>query len=235
MPATKDWTIELDGLPFHYRETGDPSAPPLVALHALGLDARDWDGVAAALAGDYRVLALDQRGHGTSARPDAYSFELMRDDLARFADALGLDRFTLLGHSMGGTVAFLFAEAQPARIGRLVVVDTPPPVGGNMPEPPAEAPQPVPFDWRLLAPIVRQLNRPDSAWWAKLPDITAPTLLIGGGTTSHVPQEKLAEVAALIPDCRLITIEGAGHNVHTTRPKEFLAAVRPFLKQSDAC
>ncbi len=61
---------------------------------------------------------------------------------------------------------------------------------------------------------VRQLYSPDPAWWENLVTITIPTLIIGGGATSHIPQEKLAEVAHLIPDCRLVTIEGAGHTIH---------------------
>ncbi|WP_286184919.1 alpha/beta fold hydrolase [Bacillus sp. SD075] len=65
----------MNGLTFQYRETGDVSAPPLVVLHALGKSAESWDQVAAALGENYRVLALDQRGHGGSARTNAYSFE----------------------------------------------------------------------------------------------------------------------------------------------------------------
>lgn len=69
--------IDLNGLIFQYRETGDLSAPPLIALHALGQNAESWDEVAAVLGEKYRVLALDQRGHGGSARTGIYSFELM--------------------------------------------------------------------------------------------------------------------------------------------------------------
>jgi pimeloyl-ACP methyl ester carboxylesterase len=54
-----------------------------------------------------------------------------------------------------------------------------------------------------------------------LPDNTSPT--------SHVPQEKLAEVAALFPDCRLVTIPDAGHIIHLTRPEEYIALLRDFL------
>jgi esterase len=174
-------------------------------------------------------LTPDQRGHGKSEHTDAYSFELMRDDAIGLADALGLRRFSLVGHSMGGTVAFLIAEQWPERIHRLIIEDTPPPWGSNLPAPPAEPPEPVPFDWRLLEPIVRQLNHPNPAWWDQLSEITAPTLIIGGGTTSHVPQGRLAEAAARTPDCRLLTFEGAGHNVHGSRPDAFCAAVRDFL------
>lgn len=232
MTSIVDRTISLADLTFHYREAGEPTAPPLVLLHALGCDARDWDGIVPALAESYHVLALDQRGHGESARPEHYSFEAMRDDLKAFADALSLERFTLIGHSMGGTVAFLFAEMWPNRIERLIIEDTPPPFvnasigGGPIPD---EPPSPVPFDWRLLKPIIGQLRAPDPAWWDNLPLITAPTLIIGGGLISHIPQEKLAEVAELIPDCRLVTVEGAGHAVHKNRPSEYKDIVRDFL------
>jgi esterase len=225
-----DHTISLADLTFHYREAGDPGAPPLILLHALGTVAQDWNGTASALADRYYVLALDQRGHGESARPGAYSFELMRDDLKAFADALSLDRFTLIGHSMGGTVAFLFAERWPERVERLVIEDTSPPHGNSdFIDPPDEAPGSVPFDWQLVKPIVRQLCSPDPAWWNDLPAITAPTLIIGGGSTSHIPQEELAEVARMIPNCQLVTVEGAGHAIHRDRRKEFRALLQEFL------
>src|SRR5579884_4063474 len=143
----------LGGLPFHYHEAGSPDHPPLVLLHALGADARDWDEITAALADRAHVFALDQRGHGESARTDGYSFEAMRDDLRAFVDALALGRFSLIGHSMGGTVAYLFAETWPERIERLVFEDTPPPRAmgthdaDNIPD---EPPQPVPYEWRLV-------------------------------------------------------------------------------------
>jgi esterase len=233
MTTLVDHTISLADLTLHYREAGNLDAPPLVLLHGMGDMVQSWDEVALALAERYHVLALSQRGHGESARPGIYSFELMRDDLKAFADALSLERFTLIGHSMGGTVAFLFAEGWPDRIERLVIEDTPPPYSGildpNTPEPPEEAPGAVPFDWRVVAPIFHQLRNPDPSWWDDLPTITAPTLIIGGGSISHVPQEKLPEVAGLIPDGRFIVIEGGGHTVHKNRPEEYKTILRDFL------
>ncbi|BCL79812.1 alpha/beta hydrolase [Ktedonobacteria bacterium brp13] len=234
MTVLSDHTIELSDLTFHYREAGNPGAPPLILLHQLLADAQDWDEIALTLAEHYHIFALDQRGHGGSARPGIYSFELMRDDLKAFADALLLDRFTLIGHSMGGTVAFLFAESWPERIERLVIEDTPPPHGKSaLSDIPEEPPETVPphwqSNWQLVKSIVRQLRNPDPSWWRDLPTITAPTLIIGGGSTSDIPQEQLAEVAHLIPDCRLVTIEGAGHTVHQNRPEEYKALLRNFL------
>lgn len=221
--------IELNGLNFQYRETGDATAPPLVALHALGRNAESWDPVAVVLGKKYRVLALDQRGHGGSARPGAYSFELMTDDLHLFANTLGLERFTLLGHSMGGTVSYLYAETHPSRVERLVVEDTPPPFQDKPLDIPSEPSEPLPFDFKVLPAIFHQLNEPNPGWWERLTDILSPTLIVGGGSTSHIPQDKLREVSQLIPNCELVTIEGAGHGVHFEKLAEFLNVVTSFL------
>ncbi|MFD6442851.1 alpha/beta fold hydrolase [Peribacillus sp. NPDC060186] len=220
--------IELNGLNFQYRETGEPSAPPLVALHALGKSAESWDQVAAILGEKYRVLALDQRGHGGSGRTSDYSFELMCDDLLHFANAMNLERFTLIGHSMGGTVSYLFSETFPSRIERLIVEDTPPPFLDKPIEVPSKPSEPLPFDWPVVPSILRQLNEPNPEWWTRLTDIIMPTLIIGGGS-SHIPQNKLQEVSELIPNCKLVTIEDAGHFVHDANLPAFLAAVKSFL------
>ncbi|MDM5209419.1 alpha/beta fold hydrolase [Cytobacillus kochii] len=220
--------IELNGLTFQYRESGEPSAPPLVALHALGKSAESWDQVAAVLGEKYRVLALDQRGHGGSARTSTYSFELMSDDLFHFANAMNLERFALIGHSMGGTVSYLFSETFPSRIERLIIEDTPPPFPDKPIEVPSKPSDPLPFDWLVVSSILQQLNEPNPEWWARLTDIIMPTLIIGG-ESSHIPQNKLQEVSERIPNCELVTIEGAGHFVHDANLPAFLAAVKSFL------
>ena len=225
----QDRTIELRGLRFRYREAGELQRPPVVLLHHLGGDSEGWDAVASALCDRFRVLALDQRGHGHSVRAVPYSFEEMRDDVGALVDRLGLPRFSLIGHSMGGTVAFLVAQRWPERVEALIVEDTPPPRGSNLPDPPQDPPGPVGFDWPLAHAIVQQLNRPDPAYWERLSAIEARTLIIGGGATSPIPQESLAEVAKRIPRAQLRTIDGAGHLVHATRPDEFTALVRSFL------
>jgi len=105
--------VDLGGLGFRYWELGSTDATRVLLLHALGRDADDWLAVGRALCDRWRVIALDQRGHGGSARPGAYGFELMRDDLAALVDALSLGRIGMIGHSMGGVVAYLYAEAHP--------------------------------------------------------------------------------------------------------------------------
>ena len=130
---------------------------------------------------------------------------------------------------MGGTVATLFAECYPDRLTGLILVDSPPPDGSGTWDPGPRPDGDLPYDWAVMPAIFAQLNHPDPAWWGELPAITAPTLVIGGGTASPVPQQLLATVADLVPGATLVTIKSAGHAVHRTRPTEFLAAVRPFL------
>lgn len=123
--AFADRTVRLGALRFHYTDWGSPGAPAVVLLHGITGHARGWDTLASALSPDLRVLALDQRGHGDSdAPPDAdYRVTAMAEDLRAFADALGLARFALVGHSMGGRVAIAFAGDHGARLDRLVLVD----------------------------------------------------------------------------------------------------------------
>ena len=92
---------------------------------------RTWRAVAPALARDFRVIAPDQRGFGGSDKPEgveAYRTDRIVEDLIALADALGLDRFTLVGHDWGGAVAWLAALRHPDRIGRLVIVNAPHPL-----------------------------------------------------------------------------------------------------------
>jgi pimeloyl-ACP methyl ester carboxylesterase len=125
--------VTLDGLKFHYLDwSGD--GPPLVMLHGFTGHAHSWDHTAAALSDRYRVLALDQRGHGDSGWAPRYGSRPMIDDVLAFFDALQLGAVTLMGLSMGGNVAYLFAAAHPERVQRLIVLDIGPevaPVGAE--------------------------------------------------------------------------------------------------------
>lgn len=224
---TERLDVSVNGVRLACHIRGAVDAPPLVLLHGLGSDAGTWDTVAAEFAKHFQVVAIDQRGHGDSDRPAEYSFELMRDDVLGVLDRLGLDRINLLGHSMGGTVAYLVAEKEPSRIGRLILEDTPPPFPAGRIA--AERPdEPVPFDWAVVPAIIGQLNDPDPAWWERLTEITAKTLIIAGGPDSHVPQDKIAEAAARIPGGTLQVIP-VGHQVHASRPAEFAATTLGFI------
>src|SRR2546428_6712449 len=120
-----DRTIALRGRRFHYTEWGAPTSPALVMLHGVTGHARTWDEEAAGLAARYRVLALDQRGHGDSDPPldGDYTVAAMAGDLTAFVDALGVPRVSIVGLSMGGRVAIAFAGQSPRRMEKLGIVD----------------------------------------------------------------------------------------------------------------
>ena len=125
-----DELIEMRGMRFHYRDwpSQKPGARDLVLLHGFTGHARSWDAFAEAMTDRYRVLALDQRGHGESAwaAADKYGAEEMVHDLAAFVAAMGLKRFALLGLSMGGNVAIHYAGRRPPELAELVIVDIAP-------------------------------------------------------------------------------------------------------------
>lgn len=220
--------VELgSGIRIGCRISGAARGPAVVLLHALGERAASWSGVEPRFASLFRVVGLDLRGHGDSDRPGVYTFELMRDDVIEVLEIMDLREVVLIGHSMGGAVAYLVAQAQPDRIARLVVEDVPPPFPRTRPVP--ERPEgALEFDWALVPAIVGQVNDPTRRWWRLLPEITAPTLLVGGGPTSTIPQELLVEVSGLIPECTLVTMP-TGHDVHATRPGEFADVVLGWL------
>ena len=121
-PAIKH--AQVNGLRLHYVDWGEAGNPPMVLLHGFSAQARYWDGFAVHMRDAYHVYALDQRGHGDSEWAESYGPETMPADLAAFVDLLGLDRFTLVGHSMGGGVAFRYADDHPQRIERLIIEDS---------------------------------------------------------------------------------------------------------------
>ena len=213
-----------------YRVWGDPAAPPLLLLHGLGSDGASWGGTVPAFADTWRVYAPDLRGHGRSSRPGLYSCELMRDDVLGFMDVLGLQRASWVGHSLGALVAYLVARHCPERVGRLVLEEMPPPVPLGLPEP--QRPEgPIAFDWEVRPAIVGQLNAPDADWWDGIATVGVPTLVVAGGTESHLPQDRIAEMAQRFPAGHLLTIP-VGHEVHGALPSEFGEVVRSFLSAS---
>jgi pimeloyl-ACP methyl ester carboxylesterase len=225
-------TIEVAGIRLAYQVSGSPGAPPLVLLHALGEGASDWDGVVHAFARHWRVYAPDLRGRGRSDWPGEYSLELMRADVLGFLDALALDRVDLIGHSMGGVVAYLLAEEHPERIGRLVLEDVAAPLPRKRTVPVRPEGE-LPYDWEMVLAIRKQVDDPDPVWLERLGAITAQTLVIGGGARSPVPQDRIAELARRIPGGRSKTV-AAGHLIHGAEPQAFTETALPFLRNAEA-
>ena len=127
--AYRSANIVLRQQRFHFLEWGPggtvSDAPTIVLLHGGHQSCHSWDLVSLSLAQKYRVLALDQRGHGDSewARDLEYSNHTMSLDAEAFITAMGLQKPILIGHSMGGRNAMLLAKRSAALLRALVVVD----------------------------------------------------------------------------------------------------------------
>ena len=118
------------GINLHYLDWGNRGAPDVLLLHGLRGHAHSWDDVSLALCQDYRVLALDQRGRGESdwAPEGDYSGSAVVEEILGFCDALNLDGFTLVGHSMGGRNSLAFAGRHSEKLAKLCIVDIGPSV-----------------------------------------------------------------------------------------------------------
>jgi 3-oxoadipate enol-lactonase len=115
----------IKGVTLHYRISGPPAGSPLVLVNSLGTDARIWDDFIAIVAGRYRVMSYDKRGHGLSdAVSGPYRLEDHLDDLFGLAHLVGFDSFALAGVSVGGLIAQGAAARHRARIRALVLCDT---------------------------------------------------------------------------------------------------------------
>ncbi|MCG3210996.1 MAG: 2-succinyl-6-hydroxy-2,4-cyclohexadiene-1-carboxylate synthase [Anaerolineae bacterium] len=112
------------GFNLHLREWPGPKTP-FVLLHGLSSNSRTWDAVGDALAqAGHRVIAVDQRGHGLSDKPDSgYGFDQVTADLARLLASLALEQPILVGQSWGGNVVLEFGARYPAAACGLVFVD----------------------------------------------------------------------------------------------------------------
>ena len=121
-------TIVHDGFNLSFIDWGNLKSPTIVLMHGLQDCARSWDTFAASLAGEYRVIALDSRGHGDSGRPldRAYGFEEYVSDIGALLDRLHLNDPILVGHSAGGRYVYTYAARNPHKVRALVVVDIDP-------------------------------------------------------------------------------------------------------------
>jgi pimeloyl-ACP methyl ester carboxylesterase len=137
--------IKTSVLEIAYEEHGERSAPPVILLHGFPDDARTWDAIAPALAGKgFRTLAPFLRGFGATRflskkTPRSGQVTALAQDLIEFADALGIDRFILVGHDWGAQTGYAVAALFPERVRALVTLA----VGHMSGAPAVDAKQPL--------------------------------------------------------------------------------------------
>lgn len=118
-------TINLENVSLYYEEQG--AGEPLLLLHGLGSNGRSWEYQVEPFARQYRVIVPDVRGHGRSAKPAGpYSVSQFANDIFNLLDHLQIDRFHLVGLSMGGMIGFQMAVDRPERLKSMTIVNSGP-------------------------------------------------------------------------------------------------------------
>jgi len=119
------------GVTLNVAIVGDPASPPVILLHGFPESHRTWREIAPRLEDRFRLIMPDQRGFGASDRPqeiEEYKTELLVDDVFALADALGAEKFALVGHDWGGAIAWPAALRGDPRLTHLAVINAPHPV-----------------------------------------------------------------------------------------------------------
>ena len=151
IPSVVEEMVTVDGLRLRYWDAGD--GPPVVLVHGIGASLEYWRFTVGALAREHRVLAIDLPGFGFSERgPKIPTLAETADLMVGFLDALGLERASFIGNSLGGLICLETALRHPNRLDRLILSDS------------AGLGREVSFFWRLVAiPVVGsaliELNR----------------------------------------------------------------------------
>nr|WP_320166811.1 alpha/beta fold hydrolase [uncultured Methylophaga sp.] len=108
----------------HYQESGEGT--PLIIIHGLFGSADNWRSMAKYFSRFYRVISVDLRNHGRSPHSDEQNFTVMAEDIKELCEAMELGQVSILGHSLGGKVAMMFAAMYPQLVSKLIVVDISP-------------------------------------------------------------------------------------------------------------
>jgi esterase len=243
-----------DGLTFSYLDPGG-DAPVVIALHAHWMEAATYAPLAEALAPRWRVVALDQRGHGHSDHASRYAREDYLGDLLALYRELALDSAVLIGNSLGGVNAYQLAARHPERVRAMVIED----IGAEVSDDlgfvlgwQGAFPTRADLSARIgprLAPYLEESFRQTPEGWRLAfspPDMLAsqaalngdhwndwlasrcPALLLRGAESRVTSAAQLEQMAARRPNTELRTLPG-GHVLHVDDPSGFAEAVRTFL------
>lgn len=225
--------IEANGIELHVEQRG-AGGPALVFLHYWGGSSRTWQHVVDALSPDYRTVAIDQRGWGKSAAPDAgYALSDLAGDVLAVVDSLALESYILVGHSMGGKAAQLAASRRPRGLRGLVLVAPAPPTPLALP---LDARQGMvhAYDSReSIVATLQQVLAPDGLSDGDLDTVIADSLAGASSAKATWPlatsQEDITAVVPLI-DVPVIVISGEHDRVD---PPELLRReVLPRIPQA---
>ena len=244
------WT-RVDGLRVHARVSAEPlppDAPTIVLVHGVAVSNRYLLPAARHLAPRARVYVPDLPGYGKSDKPPLHTLTVphLADWLVAWMDAIGLKRAHMLGNSFGCQILADLAVRHPERIDRLVLQ-------GPTMDPHARTAARQVGRWlatsvferkseglvllrdlidiglrRLVGMVEIGLNDPIEE---KLPNVCLPTLVVRGSHDLIVPEIWAEEATALLPDGRLVVVDGAAHTINYSQPAWLRDVIWPFLTE----
>lgn len=250
-------TFAHDGLTFSYLDSGG-RAPVLVFLHAHWMGGSDIADVAGMFVPEWRVLALDQRGHGHTDHTLRLSPEDRIGDVRALLSHLQIEEPVVLwGHSLGGMVAYRFAATSPQRVRALIIEDIGVIHHGEGASFVLEWAGVYPTREALeekigarLAPYLEKSIHHTAAGWTLMFEPTemmlsehalagddwklwlasaCPALVLHGDESRVSDAAELLEMAKRRPNTEYVSIGGAGHSIHIDKPAETIRVVRDFL------
>ena len=233
-------TTSRDGVHIHYTVAGDGEG--LCFVHGFGGAAVDWQHIVAALGGRYSTVAVDWRGHGESRDVNSrtvFSVARFVDDVLAAVEGARIERFHLVGHSIGGGVAQEIAVRHPDRVLSLLLADTTDWFGDHD-EPGGTPPFLPPETLELAARRGKEMPATvrAAAWRAlidwpgvrdRLGAIGCPTSVVYGARDASRIVEGSERLRRAIPNARLVAIRGAGHSPHLEQPERFVEVLSAHL------
>jgi pimeloyl-ACP methyl ester carboxylesterase len=254
--------LQLNDFKMHVLECGE-GPEPVVFVHGWVSTHRWWLPTLDRLPANLHAYAIDLRGAGESeAVETGHTFAQYADDLHQAVEALGLERFTLVGHSMGGQISLQYALNHQDRLKALVLVD-PVAASGNKIDPGIVAwcktvqgqadGQRMIIGGAIPTPIAPELMDQlvaDAAAWgpaiytatlgemasfnvaARLGEITVPTLVTWADKDTSVPFPSIVETFSGIPGCGLEIWHGVGHSGPIEAPDRFVALLQQFISEA---
>ena len=250
--------VWLQDLRLNAELTGPPSAPGLVLIHGLGLDARVWSGLAPRLSG-HRILRLDLRGHGASDTPTPpYTMGAMIRDVERLIDHFALKETVVLGAGEGGLIAQGLAIKRLDLVRALVLTGSATRFANpgiwesrlahlreNGPDLSAECLGLLGRSWQS-SPVLDQVQamlaqtRPDgwtgfgaaiatADFYQTTATLRLPTLILAGADDRKTPPDLQRELADLVPDATFQLIRGGTHLSMLTHADAFAEPLNGFL------
>ncbi len=219
----------------YYQEQG--KGEPLILLHGNGEDGTYFVNQIGFFSDQYRVIAVDTRGHGKSPRGTApFTMEQFADDLCELMNELQIPGAIILGFSDGANIAMKFALKYPQKVTALILnggnldtkgvkrrIQIPIEAGYRMAKLAASRSEEAKRNMEILGLMVHEPNiEPDS-----LHSIQIPTLVIAG-TRDMIKQSHTELIAASIPGAKLVIVEGS-HFIANKKPEEFNKEVGNFL------